>query len=288
MKKFNQVAYRVSILSLLVALLVPGVVRSEEPPEKPLWEFVLFNGAAAIPHYRGSDEHSWYVVPLPYLIYRGEFLRINREGLRGVFLDTEHFETSISLSGAPPVDDNDAREGMPDLDAMFEVGPALKWHPFGRDPKNSLYFRLASRAAFSADVDDGPDVSYEGLKYSLNFICENNSLFEEYDLGFGFNAGVDFSNSELHGYFYDVPTKYVRPERPFHEADGGYSGFSIAASLSKKLNDRFSLGFYSRWDNLSGAVYEDSPLVKKDDNFTVGAALVWKIMESKTKVKWEE
>ncbi len=287
MKNIKKAVVRIPVL-LLLFISVPSLAFCEEPPEKPLWEFVLFNGAAAIPHYRGSDEHSWYVVPLPYLIYRGEFLRINREGLRGVFLDTEHFETSISLWGAPPVDDNDAREGMPDLDAMFEVGPALKWYPFGRATKHSLYFRLACRAAFSADFDDGLDVSYEGLKYGLNLIYENNSLFEEHDVGFGFNAGIDFANSELHGYFYDVPTQYVREDRPFYEADSGYSGFSLAASLSKKLNDRFSLGFYSRWDNLSGAVYEDSPLVKKEDNFTVGAALVWKIMESKTKVKWEE
>jgi outer membrane scaffolding protein for murein synthesis (MipA/OmpV family) len=272
----------------LACALFPNWVYGQPRPEKPLWEVVLFNGAAKVPHYRGADEHEWYVLPLPYLIYRGEFIRANRGGVRGVFFDSEHFETSISLSGVPPVDDNDAREQMPDLDAIFEIGPSLKYHPFGRGYIDSFYLKLAARAAFSLGFDGGVDISYQGLKYGLNLIYFNKSLFENFDLGFGLNAGIDFSNSELHSYYYDVPDKYVRPDRPFYKSDSGYSGVSLAGSVLKKLNDRFSIGFYSRWENLNGAVYKDSPLVKKDNNFTVGAALIWKIIESKKLVRWEE
>ncbi len=287
MKK--NVAFSIAALVCFSLLLsFPSGGSCEPSGKKPLWEFGLFNAAARVPHYRGADEHGWYVLPLPYLIYRGEFLRANREGLRGVFLDTEYFETDISLSGVPPVEDNDAREGMSDLDAVFEVGPALKYHPLGRLRQDSLYLEIAGRAAFSLGFHGGMDVSYRGLKYGLCMAYSNRSLFARHDLSFHLKAGVDFSNSELHGYYYDVPREDVRPDRPLYDSDGGYSGFSVSASMSKKLSDRFSLGFYSRWENLSGAAYEDSPLVKQEDNFTVGAALVWTIAKSKTLVAREE
>lgn len=267
-----------------LVLLLPSSGPCELLQQKPLWEFGLFNAAARVPHYRGADEHEWYVLPLPYLIYRGEFFRANREGLRGVFLDTDHFETNVSISGIPPVNDNDAREGMSDLDAVFEVGPALKYHPFGRLHQDFLYLEVAGKAAFSLGFHGNMNISYRGIKYELNIVYSNNSLFSRHNLSFYLKSGIDFSNSELHGYYYDVPRKDVRPGRHFYNSDAGYSGFSVSASMSKKLSDRFSIGFYSRWENLNGATYEDSPLVKRENNFTVGTALVWTITQSKTLV----
>ncbi len=38
-------------------------------------------------------------------------------------------------------------------------------------------------------------------------------------------------------------------------------------------------------ENLSFAAYEDSPLVKDENNFIIGCAVIWKIMTSKTRVK---
>ena len=50
----------------------------------PLWE--LGGGATAlhIPDYRGSEEIRNYVFPIPWVVYRGEILRADRDGVRAV------------------------------------------------------------------------------------------------------------------------------------------------------------------------------------------------------------
>jgi outer membrane protein len=41
--------------------------------------------AAQLPHYRASDEYTTYAFPLPYFVYRGEKIKANRDGIRGIF-----------------------------------------------------------------------------------------------------------------------------------------------------------------------------------------------------------
>jgi MipA family protein len=268
---------------LLILCCSAGSLFAEEveaPPERPLWEIGLFTGAVRLPHYRGSDEHSSYVMPLPYLIYRGEILRADRDGLKGIFWSTERIETELSFSGSPPpADDNNARDGMPNLNAVLEVGPGIKFYLTDRKAQNPLYLRAGVRAAVSVDKDD-LDMAYEGIHGDLKLIYRNRTWFEEQGVFIGRSAGIDFANREYHDYFYRVDQMYARPGRPAYDAEGGYSGFSLSANALKKLSDRWSVGAYYRWDNLSGAAYENSPLVKTENNHTVGLALIWKVLKS--------
>jgi outer membrane protein len=282
MKKRHPVVTGTFAIVIALLLSMPGLVLGAASPATPLWEFGLFNTAARLPHYRGSDEYQWYVLPIPYFIYRGKILRANREGVRGVFLDSEHFEMNLSLWGNPPVTgDSDARDGMDELDALIEAGPALKWYFSGRDPEVPFYLQAALRGACSIDFDGGVDLAYQGLHGAVNLVYLNRRLFKARDLSFGVNLGVDFADSRLNGYFYEVPQSQARPDRPQYEADAGYAGASLAVSLLKKLTDRLSLVLYSRWENVSGAVFEDSPLVKRENNLSFATVLIWKIAESK-------
>src|SRR5690349_18225110 len=78
------VTMRVSLKSLagcalaLSVALCPALSQAEE---KPLWEAGLGVGAVTFPDYRGSDQANVYPLPLPYFIYRGKFLKADREGL---------------------------------------------------------------------------------------------------------------------------------------------------------------------------------------------------------------
>jgi len=257
-----------------------------EEEEKPLWEFVLFNTAARIPHYPGSDEANWYVLPLPYLIYRGDFFRIDREGVRGIFYQSEFFETDISLFGNPPVeDDNEARQGMEDLDSLFEVGPELKWFFTGRDPLNELYMRSALRGVFSIGFEDGLDMAYQGLHGGVNLIYNNGRVFRDQKLRFGFNLGVNFTDADFNDYFYEVEPEDVRPGRPLYDPEGGYAGFSVGASVAKQLTNTLRWGIYGRWDNIDGTAFDESPLVREENNFFFGTVLTWRIYSSERMVK---
>lgn len=250
--------------------------------ERPLWELGLFNGMARLPHYRGSDEYKLYALPLPYLIYRGKIIQSDKYGIKGIFFKTKHLESSLSFYGNPPVGgDNRARKGMPDLDALFEIGPAIKWFFKDRESPDSLYLSIALRGVSSVNFDSGIDLAYQGLHGGVNLIYSNRSLFAQNNLEFDLNVGIDFADYDFNSYFYDVSSNYVLPERGYYESDGGYAGFSVSASLQKKITQSLSLGGYSRWDNIDGAVFDDSPLVKQKNNFVIGCALIWKIAESK-------
>jgi outer membrane scaffolding protein for murein synthesis (MipA/OmpV family) len=270
-------------LALLISLVLPTAGFGESSSGgAPLWEVGLFNTAARLPHYRGSDEYEWYVLPLPYLIYRGKILRANRDGVRGVFFDNPHFEMSLSFWGNPPVKGKSrARKGMDDLDAIIEAGPALRWYFTQRSAANPFYVQAALRSACSVDFHGGLDIIYQGLHGTLNLVYLNRLLFKAQKLRFGVNLGIDFADRGLNGYYYDVPMDAVRADRSYYDAAGGYAGASLSLSLVRKLTDRLSLALYSRWENVTGAVFENSPLVKRTNDSVLAVALIWKIAQSK-------
>lgn len=254
---------------------------STSPEMKPLWEAGVFGGIARLPHYRGSDEYRVYVLPLPFLIYRGEVVQANRDGVRGVFYRGERVEMDLSFSGNPPVDsDNSAREGMPSLDPLIEAGPAVKYY-FTRwraDP--SLYLQAAVRGVCSVGMSTLGG-SYEGIRGGLNLILSDYRPNPGGSWRFGLNGGVDFTDSGFNAFFYNVTEEQARSDRETYDSGGGYAGFSLSGYALKKFNPRFSWGFYARWDNISGAVYEDSPLVRERNNVVFGTALIWTIQQSK-------
>src|SRR3990170_5031541 len=109
----------------LIAALLTCVTGTSIAGEKPLWEFGFGFFALTSPDYRGSDESRGYLLPLPYIIYRGDFLKIDRSGIYGRLFETDRVHLDLSADAGVPVDSskNSARQGMPSLDMVFEVGP---------------------------------------------------------------------------------------------------------------------------------------------------------------------
>lgn len=261
-----------------------GEITIEET--EPLWEFGLFPGAIYMPHYRGSDEYKLWAMPLPYVIYRGKFFQLDREGVRGIFYTSKYLETSISGWGNPPVeDDNNARKGMDKLDPVVELGPSVKWYFTGRHTDWNTYFGLALRSVFSIGLPDDLNSCYRGIKTALNFIYLNDALFCDNRWQIGFNTGFEITDKKYNSYFYEVPPENSLPERPAYSPDGGFAGIMFSLRLIRDLNDKISAAGYGRWENVSWAVYKSSPLVKKDNNFIIGGAFIWTIKESKEMVK---
>ena len=59
------------------------------------------------------------------------------------------------------------------------------------------------------------------------------------------------------------------------------------AALSKRI-DRFWVGAFLRYDNLSGARFADSPLVRQKDYWAAGVAVSWIFGESATRVRIDD
>lgn len=274
-------------LIMLLFLCLPLWCYGEENDKKtasealPLYEYGVIGIASTIPHYRGSDESQNYYFPLPYFIYRGERLKANREGLRGIFWRTERFQTEMSISGNPPVsDDNEAREGMPGLDALLEVGPALRYYFWDYGERDSFYLQANVRAAFSFGFDDGIDSDYQGFTSGLSMTYLNSKLLSDYSTRFHVSCGIQFGDEKLHSFFYEVEPEYATAERDEFEAEGGYSGFHVSGSIVKEFSSKFWFSLYGRWLNNSGTAYEDSSLMREDNNYIFGAMITWKIGES--------
>ena len=77
-------------LAVFVELLLSATsLGLGECAELPLWEAGAGLSVLNIPDYRGSDEQRFYVFPIPYLIYRGEILRIDGSRVRELLFQNE-------------------------------------------------------------------------------------------------------------------------------------------------------------------------------------------------------
>ncbi len=251
--------------------------------ELPLWELGVGIGGFALPDYRGSDQTRGVVLPVPYAVYRGDFLKADRKGIRGELLDTERVELNISVAASLPVNSsrNDARAGMPDLRPSLELGPSLElalWR--SRDGRDSLELRLPLRAAFT--LESSPEAIGWVATPNLNLDLAGRGALAGWN--FGMLAGPVYGSRRQHEYFYSVAPQFATPARPAYAAPGGYAGFQFLAAASRRF-DGFWVGAFVRADTLSGAVFEASPLVRRDTYFAVGAGIAWVLGVSRERVE---
>ncbi len=252
--------------------------------EAPLWEAGAGLGYVDFPDYRGSDERHRYVLPVPYLVYRGDFLKVDREKVRGLFFKNDYAELDVSLSASVPVksSDNAARRGMPDLDPTFEIGPSLNFFLLRSDARKMyLDLRLPVRPVIATDFSHARYVGYV-FQPQLNLDVRDLGGHAGWNLGLA--AGPIFGDKRYHDYFYGVSSAYATPTRPAYTARGGYAGSQFIVALSKRY-PKYWVGGFVKWDTVHGAVFEDSPLVRKKQNFTSGFAVSWIFAESKDMVR---
>ena len=267
----------------LTALLFACCAGHAFAAEKPLWELGAGISALSLPDYRGSDQSSLYALPFPYLVYRGEFLKADRHGIRGTFFGSERIELNLSLGASLPVnsDDNRARQGMPDLQPTVELGPSLDLNLWRTpDRRTRLDLRLPVRTA----------VTVKGRMDDIGWVFSPRLNLDIADVAglagwnMGLLAGPMYGSERNHDYFYSVAPQYASAERPAFDAKGGYAGSQLMMTASKRY-PKYWLGAFVRWDSLQGAVFADSPLVKREHYFAAGVGIAWILGESSTRVE---
>jgi outer membrane scaffolding protein for murein synthesis (MipA/OmpV family) len=271
---------RLTLAALLLACLPAGHAFAAE---KPLWELGAGISALSFPDYRGSDQSSLYAIPFPYLVYRGEFLKADRNGIRGTFFGSDRIELNLSLGASLPVnsDDNRARQGMPDLQPTVELGPSLDLNLWRTpDRRTRLDLRLPVRTAVT--VKGGMDDIGWVFSPRLNLDITDVAGLAGWNLGL--LAGPMVGSERNHDYFYSVAPQYATAGRPVFDAKGGYAGSQFMMTTSKRY-PKYWLGAFVRWDSLKDAVFADSPLVKSEDYFAAGVGIAWILGESSTRVE---
>ena len=250
--------------------------------DEPLWEAGLGIAALHFPDYRGSDHSRTYALPAPYFVYRGEVLRADRHGLRGVFFDSDRIDLNVSVGASLPVrsSDNPVRDGMPDLKPSVEFGPALDvnlWrHP---DRRTKLDLRLPLRAAVTVESDP----RYIGWQFFPHLNVDVNAPGGMEGWNLGMLAGPVFTDRRYSRYFYEVRPEFATASRRAFQPEGGYAGTQFIVALSKRF-PKFWAGGFLRYDNLDGAKFGDSPLVTSKRYVAAGIGISWILGESSQRV----
>ncbi|MDQ2076995.1 MipA/OmpV family protein [Marinimicrobium sp. ABcell2] len=242
--------------------------RIDLPPDQT-WSAGIGIGTVAGPDYRGSETYRAYVSPVPYLVYRGRFLRSDDEGVRGEFWATDEMELTLSVLATltPDSHKNELREGMRPLDSTVELGPALDVNLTGEDLRRGLLLHLPVRAIIAFGRRSPEHVGWmlePHLMYRTTWLQWDWSL----------RAGPAFGSGDFHSYYYSVPTEHALPERPAYRARSGYSGLNSQVIVSRRKGS-FWYGLFARYNNLQGTKFRDSPLVETEHNVSGGLAVSW-------------
>lgn len=247
--------------------------------QEPRWEAGVGFGGLYLPDYRGSDEERGYVVPWPYIVYYSDRVKLDREGLRRRVTLSPGLSLVASVSAATPVnsEDNEARAGMEDLGFAFEVGPSLEADLWRGEGRKRLAFQLPVRAVLATDLDV---IDYIGWVFTPRFVLHVPYLRlwpREWDVDV--TVGPLFASDRYHDYYYRVAPQYATATRPAYDAQAGYSGSRVSVGGSTRVG-RYWFGAYVRYENLAGAVFADSPLVRKEDAFVVSAGMAYIFAQS--------
>ncbi|MDO4233008.1 MAG: MipA/OmpV family protein [Lautropia sp.] len=240
--------------------------------ELPVWELGVGVSAISLPDYRGAESRRRYLVPFPVFVYRARHLHVDRNGIRADLWDNRRLELDLSVGMSAPVrsDPDGVRAGMPRLRPLFELGPRLIAHLWSGDAgRQRLQLQLPLRLAMPLGK-----LQHAGwvLSPALHMQVDHVAGFRGWTLS-GW-AGPVFATRAYHQYYYRVSAEHARAGRPAYEASGGYGGMQYSLTLNKRYPD-YWLAAFMRLDQVRGAVFEASPLVRRRSGLTAGLVFGW-------------
>ena len=250
--------------------------------EQPQYElgagFIMLN----VPDYSGSSNNRLRIVPFPYYIYRGKYLRSDDEGTRARLLTSKYHETGLSFSFNFPVrsGNNPARLGMPDLDTLIGLGPRFLFRLMADETHQRLNLTFSARALFSMDRGLRTMTRGVSLQPGLSYWRK----FRDTDLTFFSGLNFEFGSSENTQFFYQVDPEFATPSRPVFHAKAGLVESSLSMGFGYNIIKNVFVFSSGSWRNLDLAQNRESPLVASRDNLAVVFGLVWTFYESEAKV----
>jgi hypothetical protein len=158
---------------------------------------------------------------------------------------------------------------MPDLAGTFEIGPNLNVELWQSDDRRwKLDLRLPLREAITLQASP----KAIGVTFSPSLDLDLRGFAGRWNLGM--LAGPLYADRRYHEHFYTVTPEYVTASRPAYEAPGGYAGWRATTAVSRRFGNAW-LGGFIRYDDLHGAAFAPSPLVRRESSFTAGVGVSW-------------
>lgn len=247
-------------------------VSADVVAEKSEWELGIGLGVLDIPFYPGSSQSKTYLVPIPHLFYRSDNIEVDN-GLQATFYKTPSVRLDLSADFGVPVNSEDsiARQGMPDIDLVVQIGPSMEITlAGGRFKPSHTRLELPVRAAVATDFNSADHVGW---------IFEPRVTYETrrpYKTGFAYllSGGLRYATEKYNDYYYAVDPAFVTSQRVGFDSDGGYAGLFVDAIANWRTDDLIYFAFF-RYQNLSGTEFVNSPLVEQRNYFFIGAGVTW-------------
>lgn len=247
------------------------------PPFRlPLWEAGLFGIAITQPAYPGSEEHVSRALGLPYLIYRGKYLRAERGtvGLRALKTPRTEVDVGFAASLGSHSSDIAARQGMANLGTMIEFGPRLKIKL--ADLANG---RSQSRLQFPLR---------EVIDISNGFVSRGIAFEPEWVTGtrlprhwfVSTSLGAIFGDTKLADTYYGVAPGEATATRSSYTAGSGLIALRAGLIAAHALTPEVRLFYIFRIESLAGAANRDSPLVRRNFGWGAGVGISWALARS--------
>ena len=268
-------------LALCLSLAIPALACAQESEGAglPLWEVGVIAGALSTPAYPASNQRNQRALVLPFLVYRGEVLRADRNGVGARLLHTDSVEFDIGFAASLPASSNDIelRRGMPDLGTLIEFGPRIKVKLAEPAPDQRVTFELPLRAV----------LEFNGGVRQVGYALEPKLAYEWQQRGdwrLKGSASLVLGDQQLNRYFYEVPAAYATASRPAYDAQAGLIGSRLGLDGIKRLGPDINLFAYARYDWHEGASNRASPLFAQSQGTSVGLALTWTLGRSEARV----
>jgi outer membrane scaffolding protein for murein synthesis (MipA/OmpV family) len=270
------------LATALTVLLLTEVGQAQIVEEKPLVELGVFGVGGTFPDYPASAQNHFHALPLPYIIYRGEYFQLAPNSVRGIIVNTDRMSFDVSASGAFNSSHNDvARKGMPGLDDMGQIGPRFNFLLTHDAGYAKIDIELPVRAVFSTDFKS---VAYRGVVAAPE-LAYTHADFMGWGGRLKFGFGPEFASARLMDYFYAVAPQFVVPGRPQYNATGGYLGSRAELSYRYPIGSRASIIGLVAPELYSGAANESSPLFKKQFGMSAALAFSYSLYGSDAKAR---
>ena len=246
----------------------------------PLWEIGALGVVVSQQAYPGANQQKNGVGVLPYFVYRGKWLRADRDTLGLRAINTPRIKLDVGFAGALGSSSADVtvRQGMPDLGTLVEFGPRLRIELSDPAQRSNGRWRLDLPVRGVFDLSDG--FKQRGVSFEPRLVFDRRS---NYGLSYSASVSAVVGNQRLNDTFYGVAPAYATAARPAYQAQSGLVAVRAGVSASYRFNPDWQLFTYARIDSVAGAANRNSPLVQRNTGATVGIGLSYTLARSSSR-----
>jgi outer membrane protein len=262
-------------LLALLALFSHAALHAQSAPSQPLWEIGAVAFGVSQQAYPGADQQVQRALALPYVVYRGRYLRADNDtaGLRAV--KTPLYEIDVGVAGSFGSSSNriEARRGMPSLGTLVEFGPRLKVNLGGTSASGRWRLDVPLRGVF--DLSDSAE--HRGMSFEPRLSFDRRTA-----AGWRYSVGLGalVADRRLAETFYGVSPAQATATRGAYDAKSGLVAWRASGFVSTDLTRDLTLFGFLRADTVAGAANRDSPLVRRTTGASAGVGLSYSWLRS--------